>query len=132
MMEGNVLTKLYSTKVRQFQNWSQERISALFLFNMVLGLLLLLHSAGYFAPFFLLTINFIAVISLVLAVILFRINSSIIFFITILFWIFAALLKITNVEAWAVRSAIYAFESLVIGVLLMIIEAVIRNQQNEN
>lgn len=131
-MESNTFVKYYYSKIHHLHIWSQERVSGLFVFNIILGLLLLLHSAGYFAPFFLLTINVIAVISLILSVVLLRVKSNVIFGVAISFWIFTALLKIFKLDVWAERSAIYAFESLVVGVGLMIIENIVSRQQDEN
>lgn len=130
-MNKNNLLEYYWLKVHQLHTWAQDRISGLFLFNIILGTLLLLHSAGYFAPFFLLTINLIAIISLLISVILLRVNSQVIFSIAILFWVFTALLKIFQLDIWAERSAIYAFESLAVGVGLLIIEN-FNNIKNDN
>lgn len=131
MKENNFL-KYYFAQIHELQFWTQERITGLFLFNIILGLLLLLHSAGYFAPFLLLTINLIAIISLILSIVLLRVSSRVIFSIAIFFWIFTALLKIVQVDIWAERSAIYAFESLTIGVGLMIIENFTSSRKDEN
>lgn len=106
----------------KLQAWAVQRIFGIFIFNTVLVLLLLLHSAGYFAPYFPLTINAIVVISILLSIVLLQANSRSIFLMTIYFWLLATLLKVVKIDVWAERAAIYSFEFLLIGTVLFIIE----------
>lgn len=107
----------------RLQDWALQRIFGVFVFNTVLVLLLLLHSAGYFSPYFPLTINTIVVIGMILSIFFLRMNSKNIFFLALFFWLLAAFLKAVGIEVWAERSAIYSFEALLIGIILLIIES---------
>lgn len=115
----------YEECVRKLENWSKGNILGLFIFNMILILLLLLRSAGYFSPFLEMDINTIVFASLMLAIILLKIRNKIIFIIAIFFWVFAAFLRIIEINVWAERTAIYAYESLFVGVIAMIIESIL-------
>lgn len=106
----------------KLQIWAQERILGIFIFTIILALLLLLYSAGYFAPYMPLTINLIVVIALMLAVILLHLKSNFIFYTVIFFWVLTSFFMIFNIDVWAERAAIYTFETLVIGIILFIIE----------
>ncbi len=121
----NKYNQWYEDYIKKSKNWSQKNILGLFIFNILLILLLLLRSAGYFSPFLELDINAIVFISLILAVILLKVRNKVIFIISILFWIFAAFLRIVEVNVWAERTAIYAYESLFVGVIIMIGESII-------
>lgn len=115
-----LLDRFYFQKREQLQVWSQKKVFNLFIFNIILVLLLLLRSAGYFSPFFTITINLIILLSLILFVILLNATSRIVFLIALLLWLFAAFMKIVGVDVWAERTAVYAFEALVVGVGLLI------------
>jgi len=104
------------------QKWAKERFLGLFIFNMVIAILLLLRSAGYFDPFLPLTINFIALISFILAIFLLGAKSQALFFIALIFWLFAALLRILQIDIWAERTVIYSFQALVIGIIMLFFE----------
>ena len=102
--------------------WSQKRIFNLFLFNTLIMLMIVLRSAGYFAPYFLLTVNSIVFISLLLSIVLLGLKSKDIFIIGFIFWIFAAFLRIFSIGVWAERTAVYTYQCLIIGVILIIFE----------
>ncbi|MEK7169190.1 MAG: hypothetical protein AAB778_04210 [Patescibacteria group bacterium] len=82
-----------------------------------------MRSAGYFLPFFGISVNFIVFILLILSIFLLNFNSRSMFFISLLFWIFACLIKILKIDIWAERTAIYTFEAFLIGVILLIKES---------
>ncbi len=105
-------------------NWAQQHIFGLFLFNSIVMLLVLLHNAGYFHPFFIISINFIVIVSLVLAVVLLSATSKAIFLIAISFWLLSAFFKVTAIDVWAERSSVYAFNAFAVGVSLMLLELV--------
>jgi hypothetical protein len=106
--------------------WAQRHMFGLFLFNSIIMLLVLLHNAGYFHPFFIISINFIVVVSLVLAIILLNATSKAIFLIAISFWLLTAFFKITTIDTWAERSSIYAFNAFAVGVFMMLLELVFK------
>ena len=106
----------------QLQNWAQEEVLGIFIFTIVLVLLLLLYSAGYFAPYIPLTINLIVVMAIILSIILLQLNSKFIFSTAIFFWVLTILFMIFNIDVWAERAAIYSFETLIIGIILLVIE----------
>lgn len=112
---------------KHFKNWAQEHLLGLFIFNSILMLLVLLHNAGYFHPFFLISVNFIAISGLVLSVFLLGANSRAMFLTTLVFWLLAGFFKITFVDIWAERSALYAFNAFVIGVVIFFLEMLPEN-----
>lgn len=117
----NILAK-ETVLIRRFKSWSQENLTGVFLFNITLMVLILLHAAGYFEPYLPITINIIVFTALILTVILFNARSGVIFFAGLLFWIFAGLLRVLYIDVWAERTAIYAYQALMLGVLVLIIE----------
>src|SRR3989344_5004701 len=101
----------YKKSMSKLRIWSIDKMFGLFLFNIIMMFLILLYTAGYFAPFFPLTINFIVFISLVISVFLLGIRSRTLLFISLLFWVFAAFLRIVKIEVWAERTAIYSYRA---------------------
>ncbi len=104
------------------EDWARNHVLGLFIFNLILMLLILLHSAGYFAPYLEITINLIFFICLLALILLLKATSKVIFIIAIAFWIFAGVLRIIGIDIWAERTAIYTFEGFLVGVFLQIIE----------
>lgn len=117
------IKKYYQQGFERIQFWAQNKIFGLFVFNLLVMLLIVLRSAGYFSPFFPISINLIVFISLILAIFLLDIRSRSLFIIAFIFWMFAAFLRIVNVEVWAERTVIYTYEALVMGVFLLLYES---------
>lgn len=107
----------------KLQNWVELHYFQLAIFNVVLVILLLLRSAGYFEPFFGITINSIFFMALVLSIFLLGTRSRGAFTVALIFWLFAAILKLAKIDVWAERTAIYSFQALVVGVVLLIWES---------
>lgn len=122
-MERLNFTKINSRLFQDLNSWAQKRIVGLFAFNILVMLMIVLRSAGYFDPFFPITINFIVLLALVLSIVLLGVGNRIMFLTAFVFWILAAALKILNVDVWAERTAVYTFQALVIGVLLLVWES---------
>lgn len=116
------LLEKISNDFEELNTFKQQKWLGFFLFNIIMMLLLLLYSAGYFSPYFPLTVNIIVLIGIMLSVILLNVRSKVIFLIALLFWIFAAFLKILRIDIWAERTAIYTFECMVVGFVVFIIE----------
>lgn len=112
------MKKYFLNTTEQLQNWASRNVLNLFIFNAILTLLLLLRSAGYFSPFFSLSISFIIGLCLILSVILFGVRSKMIFIVVLFFWLLAMFFKIMSVDVWAERAVIYCFEALLLGILL--------------
>jgi len=108
--------------IEKTSKWADEHYYAIAIFNLVVIFLFLLHSVGYFHPFFPITINFIVLAMFALAVVLLRVRSSVFFVIAIFFWVVSAFFKYFQINVWAERSGIYVFEALVIGVILLLWE----------
>lgn len=106
------------------QEWIIGHYLQLAIFNGVLILLVLLRSAGYFEPYFPITINLIYIISLALSIILLGMKSKGAFILALVFWVLAGFLRIVNIEVWAQRAAVYSYEALVIGLVLMVFERI--------
>lgn len=118
-----IINKTYYRKNNQLKIWGQQHLSGLFIFNIIVAVLLLLHANGYFLPFFAITMNMIIFLAIILAVTLLGARSRVCFILALVFWIFAAFLRIVKVEIWAERTVIYVFEFLVVGVIILILES---------
>ncbi len=123
-METLNFKKIQSKVLEDLSLWAQNKIFGLFVFNLLVMLLIVLRSAGYFAPFFPITINFIVLLSLILSIILLSVGNRIMFLIAFIFWLLAAFFKFFQIDVWAERTTVYTFQALVIGVLLLIIETI--------
>ena len=102
--------------------WASSHFVNLAMFNTLLVILVLLHSAKYFDPFWTISINVIVLISLIASVFLLGARSRSLFIISLLFWFFAGGIRILGINVWAERISIYTFQSFFIGVLLFFIE----------
>lgn len=120
---SNINILIQDTK-DSFEKWVNHHYFQLALFNIFIVILSLLRSAGYFEPFFLITINLIVLISLVMMITLLKINSKFLFFLASLFWAFAGVLQLLQVSVWAERTVIYSFEAVFIGMIQLIIEVI--------
>lgn len=114
--------KYLKTPRKKIQNWVSTHIPGIFVFVLLLMLLVLLYTAGYFHPFFELSINAIFFLSMILAVFLLGAGSRSLFTIGLIFWLLAGFFKVFAIDIWAERTAIYMFQALIIGVILTFIE----------
>lgn len=112
----------YKKQAEKLEGIIGKRLLGLFIFNIILMVLILMRSAEYFAPFFLISINFIILVCIILSIPLLGIRSKGIFLIALLFWLFAAFLRLLNVGVWAERTAIYAYEAILVGIILFVLE----------
>ncbi len=112
----------YTEGIQGLEKIIGKKLLGLFIFNILLMILILMRSADYFVPFFLISINFIVFMSIVFSVFLVGIRSRGVFLIALLFWSFAAFLRLLNAGVWAERTGIYAYQAIVVGVILFIIE----------
>ena len=110
--------------VKEIEIWGKENTFKLLIFNTVLAFLILMRSAGYFLPFFGISINFIVLFLLVLSIFLLKARSQSMFAISLVFLLFAFILKLSKIDIWAERTTIYTFEALLIGLILLIIESI--------
>ena len=108
--------------LENIQDWVIKNYLQLFVFNMMLIVMMLLRSAGYFEPYLPLSINTIMFIALIGMVVLLRARTRTLMLVTILLWLFAALLQVLNIDVWAERTAVYAFQSLIIATVLFIMD----------
>lgn len=109
---------------KEISLWSKDKFLAISIFNTVIIILFMLRSAGYFHPYFLISVNFIVEVGLVMSIILLGARSRVIFIVSLLFWVFAAFLRAFDLDVWAERTAIYTYQALVLGVILLIIEEI--------
>ena len=114
--------KILVNAQKKLATWASSRFVNLAIFNTLLVILVLLHSAKYFDPFWIISINVIVFISLVASVFLLGARSRSLFFVSLLFWIFAGGMRILGINVWAERISIYTFQSFFIGVLLLFVE----------
>lgn len=115
---------LYRDVLDGMDTWSKDHLMGLFVFNLLIILLLLLRSGGYFSPYFVISINTVVFMALVGSIILIKARSQAILLIALLFWIFALFLRLLGVEVWAERTSIYTYQALFLGVVLIILENV--------
>src|SRR3989338_8809458 len=110
------------------EKWSSKRYLNLVIFNLTIMLLVLLRSAGYFEPYFLITVNVIVMAALFLSILLLGARVRFIFLLALIFWVFSAFLRVIDKNIWAERSAIYTYQALVIGIILLVIKSVINKK----
>lgn len=131
-MENLIISGNLYKKTRVVRKWIVTHQFQLALFNGFLMLMILLRSAGYFAPFVPITINLIFASALILSVFLLGTNSRGAVSVALIFWVFAFLLRILNIEVWAERAAVYSFEALSLSILLFIVEEVTASVKGKN
>jgi len=107
---------------RNLKTWVTTHYVNLAVFNMFVVLLVLLNSANYFDPFWKISINLIVLLSLVASIFLLGAGSRTMFLISLIFWLFAGLMALLDINVWAERIAIYVFEAFTLGFLLLLIE----------
>ncbi|MFA5770886.1 MAG: hypothetical protein WC894_05335, partial [Patescibacteria group bacterium] len=99
--------------------WSLKNTLGIFLFNIVIIVLVLLHTANYFNPYFFISINVIFFIGFILLPIMLKADYPVLFLFACLFWILSAILKFIKIDVWAERSSIYAFQAFFVGVVVL-------------
>lgn len=109
---------------KRVDKWASHHHLNLIIYNLLITLMFLLRSAGYFNPYLPISVNLIMIFALVSPIFLFRANFKTIFVATTFFWMFTGFLGILKVNIWAERTAIYVFESLVLGVILLAWETI--------
>ena len=102
--------------------WVNKHYLQIAVFNLTIGFLILLRTAGYFHPFLILSVNLIFFCALVLAILILNARSNALFIFAIIFTLISAFFKIVNVDIWAQRSAIYVYQALFLGVVVLLIE----------
>ncbi len=118
-----LINNIYELNLGKLNKWLKKYYFHLSVFNIFLVSLFFLRSAGYFQPFFQITIQLIVFISLVISIPLLGIRSKALFLITLFFWLFSAFLRIIKIEVWAERTSEYAYFSLVLASLVFFIES---------
>ena len=116
------LGSLMEKFIPNLRAWVSLHYFNLAIFNLILIILVLLRSAGYFQPYLPITIHTIIFITILLLIFLLGVNSKFLSLLTVLLWVFAAFLKMVGVDVWAERTTIYAYEALVVSILLLISE----------
>lgn len=114
----------YSTELKKnLSAWITKRYVNLAIFNSLVVILVLLHSAKYFDPFWTITVNVVIFISLIASVLLLGVGSRTMFLISLLFLLFAGFMKVVGISVWAERIAVYMLESFLLGFLLLFTES---------
>ena len=106
----------FSNKISK---WALARRWQLFVFDLVLMTLVLMHSLGYFSPFFTISGNFIFLCAILLGVTLLGLRSKHLYIIALIFLCVSAFFLISGIEVWADRVMIYFAQSFMIGFILM-------------
>ena len=123
------MEKIFKRFSLNLKDWTEKKYFQLAILNIFLIFLVLLKSAGYFYPYFPITINSIVVLGILASIVLLRFNSRFSFILAIMFWSFTALFRILNIVPWAERMAIYSYESFAIGTIHLILEAIGRKRK---
>lgn len=105
--------------------WTSSHYINLAIFNSLTVILVLLHSAKYFDPFWMISINMVIFILLVVSIPLLGTGSRTLFLIAVSFLIFAGFMKTLGIGVWAERVTIYMFQAFLLGVLLLFIEDIV-------
>jgi hypothetical protein len=108
--------------IQKVNTWFKNNQGKIGFFNIFVMILVVLRSAGYFHPYYPITVNFIVFVSVVVAVVLFNLKSKAVILLSIAFWVFAAGIRILHVDVWAERTTIYVFQTFIVGVILLISE----------
>ena len=116
------MIKYLDSHSRNIRKWTRRHYFQLAIFYSFVLFLFLMRSAGYFHPYFVISVNVIILAALLTSIPLLGVRSSVLFVVTILFWGFAAFLKVVHIDIWAERTAIYSYQALIIGVLLLIFD----------
>lgn len=111
--------KTFNLKIKR---WVKDHYLNLAIFNIFLIFLVLLHSARYFDPFWLISINVIVLLAVIASIFLLGAKSKVLFLIALVFWIFASLLKLIKIDPWAERTTVYVFEILFIATIVFLLE----------
>lgn len=119
MRNTNKYKKLLMMRSR---SWILAHQFGLIIFNLFILFLFLLRSAGYFHPFFVITVNFVVISGLISSIFLLESRSKAFFVAALIFWIFAGSLRVIKINIWAERTAIYAYQALIVGAILLTIE----------
>lgn len=106
------------------ESWTKRYHYRLMLLNIILIVLFLLHSVGYFHPYFPISINFIILITLILSAFLLNARSKVFFIAALFFWIIAMFFKLVRVDVWAERTGDYVFQMLLLGVIILFWEQI--------
>lgn len=131
-MIGNIISKaiyykktvdvLLVQKMVELRTWGDKNFLGLLFVNLVLMMLILLRSAGYFEPYLTITINLIILVMIIMIRFLLRVKGKVILEFSLFFLLFAMFLKVLNIEIWAERSMIYSYEALLVGTVLILFE----------
>lgn len=103
-----------------FYDWTKKYNYRLVAFNLIIIFIFMLRSAGYFQPYFPISVNFIVIVGLLLAVIMLGARAKFIFLSSLLFWIFAGILKLLKIDVWAERSGVYVYEMVFMGIVVFV------------
>lgn len=110
---------------KKFDLWLYKRLGGLALFNILLMLMVLLRSAGYFAPFFPLSINTIVLLSMIMGIVLLGFREKELFVSAIVFLTISAVFRALAIEIWAERSSIYTYQAMILAVLISFSEVLL-------
>jgi len=116
------MKKIIDRLSKGFEDWAKKYHYRLILLNVVLIGLFLLHSVGYFHPYFPISINFIILIGLILCALLLNAGSRVFFVAGIMFWAVSLFFKVVRVDVWAVRTGDYVFQMIFLGAVLLVWE----------
>ena len=102
--------------------WVHNHTFGLFVFNLIMMVLVLLRTAGYFHPFFIITINLIVICGLILSAGFLGAKSVGVYLIALCFWLLTMFFSVAKVETWSERSSIYCFNAFAVGTGILVLE----------
>lgn len=117
------INRLLKKCKKDTEKWAYSNFFSIFIINLILLILFLLHSAGYFDPYFPITVNFVIIVGIFVATILLNLNIQILIVMAGAFWLFAGLLYLLRVNIWAYRTTLYVFQIFVLMIVLLLYQS---------
>lgn len=97
--------------------------------NIILIIMFLLRSVGYFHPYLPITIHMIVFIGVILSIILLGASTRALIVVSLIFLLSASMLRILKINVWSERTAMYSFEIYTVGVFQEILKLFIRRKK---
>lgn len=115
---------------KEISNWFIGKQKEVMIFNLCVLALSVLHTAGYFHPYFVISINIVVLASFVLAILVLGVGSRTMFVISLAFLFITLFFKLVQVHVWAERMSIYVFESLTLATIVLFVETIGKKKES--
>ncbi len=119
---GDKLFLTFKKSESATSKWALENVARVFIFQSIIMSLVVLHSLGYFHPFFTISAHFIIFTSLILAVLILKARSYHLALFSLITFLGSAFFLVYEVEVWATRLAMYTSESFFVCLIVFALE----------